>query len=84
MPIRGSIHDGRVPWPPGGAVVDVVTGVAVWSVAVTTGVGDWLITWAGVAVTRGEVTVMYPGTVVVLRPPEFTAVRLTEKVPLVV
>lgn len=80
MPIKGSIQEGSAPKNAAGAVVSAAAGVVVWDTVVTAGGCVTVeVAWGvALAVTEGEVTVMYPGTRVVLCPPEFTAVRLTE------
>jgi len=76
IPIRGIVHDGSVPASTGEAVVAAAAGAWVGCTVVTA--GRAVAATVGIAVTKGDVTEMKPGTTVVLRPPELTAVRLTE------
>ena len=74
---RISIQVGMVPEVVEGVAVGM--GVNVWVGVVVTGVGVAAVrtAWVGLT-TTGAITEMNPGIVVVLWPPEFTAVRLTE------
>ena len=79
IPIRGNVHEGEAPVDAGGEVFAAAAGTCVCSAVVITCAG--VVVWAasvGIAFTRGEETVMYPCMVVVLSPPEFVVVRLTE------
>jgi hypothetical protein len=73
-PIKGSVHEDDPP-DPGGAVVPAADCVSVCCSVV---IGTVVTTWVGSVVITGAETVIKPGMVVVLSPPEFTAVRMTE------
>jgi len=78
IPVRGNVHEGEVPVDAGEEVFAAAAGTCVCSAIGITCAGVVVCAArVGIAVTRGEVTVMYPFMVVVFWPPEFVALRLT-------